>query len=154
VTDWNAVLVGTVLEIGLLVTGAGVPIFGEIAWLGTIALLSIGLFGGIGAGGLVDGPRRARAYHGLLSGFSGGLVFAGWLWYTMTANVYLGGFYSVASLIATSGIPPDVATQYDSLLPVAFGGAGIVLFALEGAIAGGMVPRGVVSPPPIHSERK
>lgn len=147
VIDRNALLVGVVLQVALLATAASVPPLRHPVF-GPLALAAVGLFGGAVVGGLVGGSRRARAYHGLLSGVGGGLVFAAWLWYTLVANVYLGAFYGVAYVVATAGIPPELATRYDALVPVALGAFGAVLYAVEGALAAGLVPSGWVAPPP------
>lgn len=146
-TDRNAVLVGAVFQVALLVTAAGIASLRHPV-IGTLALSIVGLFGGAIAGGLTDGSRRIRAYHGFLSGIFGGSVFAAWLWYTLVVNIYRGAFYGIAYAIATIGIPPAVAARYDTVLPITFGAAGLVLYAAEGALAGGLVPSRWVTPPP------
>ena len=150
--DRNAVLVGTVLEIALCVTAGGVSteFVRDVPWFGAIALTSFGLFGGGVAGGLVGGSRHTQAIHGGLAGTVGGFVFATWLYYTLVANVYLGAFYGLAYAIATVGIPPAFAAQYNALLPIAFGVGAVSLYAVEGAVAGALAPPEWITPPPFY----
>lgn len=150
--DRNAVLVGWVVTVALLVTCAGVStdLVRLAPWLGAAVLVSLGLVGGGVAGGLVGGPRRVRAIHGGLCGSFGGFVFAIWLYYTLVADVYLGAFYGLAYAVATVGIPPEFAAQYNELLPIAFGVGGVFLYTAEGALAGALVPPDWVEPPPAY----
>lgn len=150
--DRDAVLVGWVLELALLVTcgGTGTDFFETFPWFGALVLASVGLIGGSVAGGLADGSRRSRTVHGGLCGSLGGFVFAVWLYYTLVADLYLGAFYGLAYAVATVGIPPEIAAQYDALLPIAFGVGGVVLYTIEGALAGALVPPEWIEPPPFY----
>jgi hypothetical protein len=151
VIDRNAVLVGVVLQIALLVTcgGTGTAFFRALPWFGALLLTSLGFFGGV-AGGLVGGSRRRRAMHGGLCSAIGGFVFATWLYYTLVADVYLGAFHGLAYAIATIGIPPAFAAQYNTLLPVAIGVGAVSCYVLEGALAGALVPPEWIEPPPFY----
>ena len=80
----------------------------------------------------------------------GGFVFATWLYYTLVADVYLGAFYGLAYAIATVGIPPAFAAQYNALLPIAFGVGAVSLYAVEGTVAGALVPPEWITPPPFY----
>ena len=148
--DRDAVLVGWVLEVALLVTFGAIDteFFRALPWLGAVLLTSVGLAGGAAAGGLVGGSRRTRAIHGGLCGSLGGCVFAIWLYYTLVADVYLGAFYGVVYVVATIGIPSALAAQYDALVPIAIGVVVVVCYAIEGVLAGWLVPPEWVEAPP------
>lgn len=150
--DRDAVLVGWVVEIALLVTcgGVGTDLFRALPWLGVVVLTSISIVGGAVAGGLVGGSRRSRMVHGGLCGCFGGCVFAIWLYYTLVANVYFGAFYGVAYTIATVGIPSEFAARFDTFLPIAVGVGGVFLYTIEGALAGALIPPEWVEPPPFY----
>ena len=150
--DRNAVLVGVVLEIALLATlgGAGTTFFRTVPRLGALLSASLGFLGGSVAGSLTGGSRRRRAAHGGLCASFGGFVFAIWLAYTLVADVYIGAFYGLAYAIATVGIPPALAARYDAVLPVVFGVGSVVLYTVEGLLAGALVPPDWIEPPPFY----
>lgn len=150
--DRNAVLVGCVVELALLVScgGMGTDFFRTLPWLGALVLLNLGLAGGAVAGGLVGGSRRSRTIHGGLCGSFGGCVFGIWLWYTLVADAYFGAFYGLAYAIATVGIPPTFAAQYNTVLPIAFAAGSVLVYAAEGALAGAFVPPEWIEPPPFY----
>ena len=149
-TDWNAVLVGSVYEITAIAASTTISLFADQAWLGAVFLLSLGLFGGFTTGGLIEGSRRSSAYHGFVAASIGGVVFGVLLWYAMVTPNAAGAFYGLTYVIATIGIPPDFAARYDAVLGPAFGLLGILLFAIEGACAGAVVPHRWVNPPPFY----
>jgi hypothetical protein len=151
-TDWNAVLVGTVYEIAAIGASSTITLLADRAYLGAVVLLSLGLFGGVTAGGLIDGSWWSGAYHGAIAGGIGGVAFALLLWYAMVTPNALGAFYGLTYVIATIGIPPDFAARYNAVLPPAFGILGIILFAIEGAVAGAAVPRELITPPPFYPD--
>ena len=150
--DRNAILVGVVIEIALLATlgGTGTAFFRTVPWFGALLLASLGFLGGSVAGSLAGGSRRRRAIHGGLAASFSGLVFALWLAYTLLADVYLGAFYGLAYAIATVGIPPAFAARYNAVLPVAFGVGSVVLYTVEGFLAGALVPPDWIEPPPFY----
>jgi hypothetical protein len=152
VIDRNAILVGCVVQVALLVIvgGTGTDFFRAVPWLGAVVLSGLSFFGGGMAGSLAGGSRRSRAIHGGLCGSFGGCIFAIWLYYTLVADVYRGAFYGLAYAIATIGIPPAFVVRYDTVLPVAFGVGGVLLYAVEGALAGAVVPPEWIDPPPVY----
>lgn len=140
--DWNAVLAGAATDAAIAVLAAAVPLPAEVRWPAFAVLAGAGLLGGYVAGRRAAGPWRVRLRHGLLAGLVGGAAMAAATWWSFRPGSPSGALWALNYLVATSGLPPELAARYDVAIgvavAVAFGG----LYVAEGAVAGVTAPGG------------
>ncbi|WP_227357005.1 hypothetical protein [Haladaptatus salinisoli] len=144
----EAVGAGVLIQLLAVLVGATIPLPRSVRVTAALALLMTGLAGGYTAGWFAGGDWRDGLLHGLLASAVGGGVFAVVLRHTMTTpGSEVGAFWGLNYLIATSGIPSELAATYDAQLAVVLPALAGLLFALEGALAGGAAGTVGVEPP-------
>ncbi|WP_458186793.1 hypothetical protein [Haladaptatus sp. NG-WS-4] len=145
----EAVGAGVLVQLLAVLVGATIPLPRRIRVTAAVALLTVGLAGGYVAGWFAGGTWRDGVAHGLLAGMGGGVVLALVLHYTMTTpGSEVGALWGLNYLIATSGIPTQLAAEFDAELGVVIPALAGLLLALEGALAGGAAGTVGVEPPP------
>ncbi|SIR81519.1 hypothetical protein SAMN05421858_3904 [Haladaptatus litoreus] len=144
----KAVGAGVLVELFAVAVGATLPLPPDVRITAALALLTVGLVGGYVAGRVADGNWRDGIRHGLFAGIVGGFALALVLGYTMaTPGSEVGALWGLNYLIATSGIPTDLAAVYDQQLGILFPAIAGLLVAIEGAVAGGAAGSVSVEPP-------
>ncbi|WP_458209459.1 hypothetical protein [Haladaptatus sp. NG-SE-30] len=145
----EAVGAGVLVQLLAVLVGATIPLPQGLRVTAAIALLTVGLAGGYVAGLFAGGSWRDGVLHGLLAGALGGAVLALVLRFTMTTpGSEVGALWGLNYLIATSGIPTDLAAEFDAHIAVVVPALAGLLFTLEGALAGGAAGSVSVEPPP------
>ncbi|WP_049972172.1 hypothetical protein [Haladaptatus cibarius] len=144
----KAVGAGVLVELLAVAVGATLPLPPDVRIAAALALLTVGLVGGYVAGRVAGGNWRDGIRHGLFAGVVGGIALALVLGYTMaTPGSEVGALWGLNYLIATSGIPTDLAAVYDRQLGILFPALAALLVAIEGAVAGGAAGSVSVEPP-------
>jgi hypothetical protein len=149
-TNRTAIGLGIAVQ-GLLVLVANfVPLPAGFVWIGLVLAFTTGLAGGVVAGWFTDAVTATRAATGLKVGYVGGLVFGATLWLGMSQAIpraEYSALWAANYLLATNPIGSDLApwlyTGDTLLVPVVL--LPSVLFAAEGYIAAGAVPRSIHS---------
>jgi hypothetical protein len=144
----EAVGAGVLIQLLAVLAGATFSLPRSVRVTAALALLMAGLAGGYTAGWFAGGDWRSGLLHGFLAGGIGGGALALVLRHTMTTpGSEVGALWGLNYLIATSGIPSELAAAYDAQIAVVLPALLGLLFALEGALAGGAAGIVSVEPP-------
>ena len=149
----SVIALGVLVEILAILVANFVSLPGAIMWVGVILALTTGLVVGLVAGRFTSGGWQRRAVHGLLTGLIGGLLFGVTLWFGMSYVI------PRADHSALWGINYALATYPIGIRQVSWLYTGntlmmplilfsMVLFAVEGYIAGGATPGSDLSQDP------
>ncbi len=153
----RAIVFGVLVELVIICFANFIPLPSSIISVGILITLSAGLVGGFIAGTLTNGGWKARAMHGLVSGFIGGVAFGITLWFSMSLVIPrtdYSALWGINYILATNPIGirqlPWLYTGNTLLVPLVLLSA--ILFAIEGYIAGGAAfGRSHSQNPPINS---
>ncbi|USZ74558.1 hypothetical protein NGM07_14040 [Halorussus vallis] len=140
--ELEAVLVGATVDAAVATFAALVALPAGARWPAFAAVAAAGLVGGHLAGRVAGGTFRRRLGHGVLAGLLGGAAFAVAVWWSLQPGAPNGALWPVNYLLATAGLPTDLAARYDVALGVAAATTCGLLYVLEGALAGGAAPGG------------
>ena len=149
----EAIALGVLVEVLAILLANFISLPGAIMWVGVVLALTIGLVGGLVAGRFTSGGWQTRAVHGLLTGLIGGLLFGVTLWFGMSYVIPRTGhsaLWEINYALATYPIGiRQVSWLYTGntlMVPLVL--LSMVLFAVEGYIAGGAAPGSELSRDP------
>jgi hypothetical protein len=136
---WKAVTYGATVELILIAGGLLVSVPENLLWAAVLTLLAAGIIGGFVAGRFVETNWLSAAFHGVVVGMIGGLVFIPALWLSMNyviPRAPYSAFWGINYFTATSGVfPREFVTRYDRLIALGLAVGGGLLIAVEGVIA-------------------
>ena len=141
--DREAVLLGLVPPVSLVLLGVTVRIPERFSVLGILALLLAGPAGGYVAGIMAAGDRRRRALHGFVSGVLVGVPVGGTLVYAIHESeaprdtAYWWFHYAIAT-----NTPPSVVVDYGYYVLTGISVGAALWYAFGAAAAAGASGRG------------